>query len=319
MFNVLGLDSIHMNSAMIGHQISLVHNMEEAKPGTFVYTFIAIMSAGRFGLDGVAAISHGASPELAIHNVIDYYKLKNNKEALLPKELHELEEHEVQSKEAQRLLTSTALPWETAGTPSARLHYLFDELDQRFPNAVSPVSSEPPEPKYLAAIDKLMKTVDMLTDVSEQSDADDLNTFGPWIDHVTDTTADEPRDLQTVMGRALEEMVEGCLSAGLTYGKIMGHVADAWHNQCLKESRKADRTVWPSQLQDTSGSIDELAGELADIRLTLVDVMWLARVSEARVQALMHKKYAKLKDAWSNGRLRITESKTFYLVKDHVK
>lgn len=41
------------------------------------------------------------------------------------------------------------------GTPSARMTYLHAELDKRFPDAVNPVLSDPPEPKYLAAIDAL--------------------------------------------------------------------------------------------------------------------------------------------------------------------
>jgi hypothetical protein len=42
------------------------------------------------------------------------------------------------------------------GTPSARLQYLLEELDILFPDEVSKFSSEPPEPKYLGAIRKLL-------------------------------------------------------------------------------------------------------------------------------------------------------------------
>jgi hypothetical protein len=42
------------------------------------------------------------------------------------------------------------------GTPIARLTYLLDELAKRFPGAVNPCLSDPPEPKYLAAIDRLI-------------------------------------------------------------------------------------------------------------------------------------------------------------------
>ena len=38
------------------------------------------------------------------------------------------------------------------GSPLARLEYLLGELGKLFPNAHSPASSSPPEPKYLNAI-----------------------------------------------------------------------------------------------------------------------------------------------------------------------
>ncbi len=44
-----------------------------------------------------------------------------------------------------------------SGTPKARLAKLLAELDKRFPGVVNPISSEPPEPKYLAEIDRLIE------------------------------------------------------------------------------------------------------------------------------------------------------------------
>lgn len=44
------------------------------------------------------------------------------------------------------------------GTPSYRLAWLLDELARRFPEATMPLSSRPPEPFYLAAIDNLIET-----------------------------------------------------------------------------------------------------------------------------------------------------------------
>ena len=44
------------------------------------------------------------------------------------------------------------------GTPSYRLKWLLDELARRFPEATMPLSSRPPEPFYLAAIDNLIET-----------------------------------------------------------------------------------------------------------------------------------------------------------------
>jgi len=46
------------------------------------------------------------------------------------------------------------------GTPAARLKYLLEELDKRFPGVVNPVDSAPDEEKYLAEIDRLLKDAD---------------------------------------------------------------------------------------------------------------------------------------------------------------
>jgi hypothetical protein len=48
---------------------------------------------------------------------------------------------------------------EGPGTPSARLNYIHGELNQRFPLAVDVFSSEPAEPKFIAAIDELIAEV----------------------------------------------------------------------------------------------------------------------------------------------------------------
>jgi hypothetical protein len=39
------------------------------------------------------------------------------------------------------------------GSPTARLHHLIDELDERFPDAIDKYSSAPQDHKYLDAID----------------------------------------------------------------------------------------------------------------------------------------------------------------------
>lgn len=44
-----------------------------------------------------------------------------------------------------------------AGTPEARLSTLLAELAKRFPDAHQPFQSDPPELRYLAAIDALLK------------------------------------------------------------------------------------------------------------------------------------------------------------------
>lgn len=45
------------------------------------------------------------------------------------------------------------------GTPSARLSYLHGQLNARFPDAVDVFSSEPPEPKFIAAVDAMIAEV----------------------------------------------------------------------------------------------------------------------------------------------------------------
>lgn len=52
--------------------------------------------------------------------------------------------------EARRL---RALDADGPGTPIARLTYMLDEMERRFPGVVNPVASDPPEPKLLAAVD----------------------------------------------------------------------------------------------------------------------------------------------------------------------
>lgn len=43
-----------------------------------------------------------------------------------------------------------------SGTPEARLTYLLEELGRRFPEAEQPYRSDPPEVRFLAAIDTLL-------------------------------------------------------------------------------------------------------------------------------------------------------------------
>lgn len=56
------------------------------------------------------------------------------------------------------------------GTPIARLTYLLAELDKRFPGVVNPVMSDPPEPKYLAAIDYLIRNQNTTSKISRMVD-----------------------------------------------------------------------------------------------------------------------------------------------------
>ena len=69
------------------------------------------------------------------------------------------------------------------GTPVARMEYLHDELDKRFPDAVNPVLSDPPEPKYLAAIDALVADGERYRWL--KSKREDFDTMGGASYHAT--------------------------------------------------------------------------------------------------------------------------------------
>jgi hypothetical protein len=68
------------------------------------------------------------------------------------------------------------------GTPSNRLNSLLTELGKRFPAEVNPVASDPPEPKYLAAIDALR---DISLSKSEQPYAYELTVKTSGTNDVT--------------------------------------------------------------------------------------------------------------------------------------
>jgi hypothetical protein len=52
-------------------------------------------------------------------------------------------------------LVDAVLP-HICGTTGIRLEALFNALDERFPDAVDRLASDPPEPKYLKAIDEVL-------------------------------------------------------------------------------------------------------------------------------------------------------------------
>jgi hypothetical protein len=49
------------------------------------------------------------------------------------------------------------IPFDDVGTPQFRLNLLLKKLEERFPEAHNNLMSDPPEPKYLAEIDRLIK------------------------------------------------------------------------------------------------------------------------------------------------------------------
>jgi hypothetical protein len=72
--------------------------------------------------------------------------------------------------EVRRLREERAGP----GTPSARLCFLLNGLNERFPDAVDKYSSEPAEPKLLEAVDALIEDAERYQKLGE------LVAFGEW-------------------------------------------------------------------------------------------------------------------------------------------
>ncbi|WP_341744755.1 hypothetical protein [Azonexus hydrophilus] len=130
-------------------------------------------------------------------------------------------------------------------------------------------------------------------------------TVGAFIDLV----AGQRRTPAAVAGRLTEEVVELALAAGLSAGQVMGHVADALHNQSLKATETQAKTVFPSQL---SGDKGELAEECADVSLVLKDLCHVAHVDLPGEEA----------DKWdrfTKKQFRVGPSGTIYAVKPHIK
>lgn len=130
-------------------------------------------------------------------------------------------------------------------------------------------------------------------------------TVGAFIDSV----AGQRRTPAAVAGRLVEETVELALSAGLNAGQVMGHVADALHNQSLKATEAQSRTVFPSQL---AGDQTELAEECADVSLVLKDLCHVAHVDLPSEEAAKWSRFTKK-------RFRVSPSGTIYAVKPHIQ
>lgn len=123
-----------------------------------------------------------------------------------------------------------------------------------------------------------------------------------------DSVAGQKRTPATVAGRLTEEVVELALAAGLTAGKIMGHVADALHNQSLKASEASLKTVFPSQL---SGDGD-LPEECADVSLVLKDLCHVAHINLPQEEASKWSRFTQKK-------FRVGPGGTIYAIKPHIK
>lgn len=130
-------------------------------------------------------------------------------------------------------------------------------------------------------------------------------TVGAFIDSV----AGQRRTPAAVAGRLTEEVVELALAAGLSAGQVMGHVADALHNQSLKATEAQAKTVFPSQLAGDKG---ELAEECADVSLVLKDLCHVAHVDLPAEETAKWGRFIKKQ-------FRVGPSGTVYAVKPHIK
>lgn len=130
-------------------------------------------------------------------------------------------------------------------------------------------------------------------------------TVGTFIDSV----AGQRRTPAAVAGRLTEEVVELALAAGLSAGQVMGHVADALHNQSLKATEMQAKTVFPSQLAGDNG---ELAEECADVSLVLKDLCHVAHVDLPGEEVAKWGRFTKKQ-------FRVGPSGTIYAVKPHIK
>ncbi len=130
--------------------------------------------------------------------------------------------------------------------------------------------------------------------------SDQVGTF-------VDSVAGKARTPAAVAGRLLEEVVELGLAAGLNAGQIMAHVADALHNQALKDSARQGATVFPSQIRTAPA---ELSEECADVGLMLKDLCYVAGVDLDAQEVEKHNKFVKKT-------FRVSPSGTLYAVKPH--
>jgi hypothetical protein len=137
--------------------------------------------------------------------------------------------------------------------------------------------------------------------------------IGTFADKVA---ANKLRDPRRVATRVLEEVVELVLATGATTQMVYSAVADAIHNQALKLSAFSGRTVFPSQVAYTF-NILEVQREIADVRLVLLDLMWMTKTSENRVASEMARKLRNLLTHSPSD--FATDGHTFYLKKPHVQ
>jgi len=137
---------------------------------------------------------------------------------------------------------------------------------------------------------------------------------GLFVDHVWANSSQPYRSKAAVAHRALEEMVEVCLAAGVSPGGIYTAVTDSLANQALKQSKKDGRTVYPSQLS-AEVDIKELREEIADVRLVLLDLQYLVDNAASKDQDNVER------EKWESFKQKtfaVSDSGCLYAIKPHV-
>jgi NTP pyrophosphatase (non-canonical NTP hydrolase) len=129
--------------------------------------------------------------------------------------------------------------------------------------------------------------------------------IGSFVDGV----AGHVRTPKAVAGRLVEEVVELALASGMNAGDIMAHVADSLHNQALKSSVLANKTVFPSQVVDSG---DGRKDEAADVSLVLKDYCHVAGIDLSTAEAQKFSRF-------TNCVFTVTEQGTIYAIKPHVR
>ena len=160
--------------------------------------------------------------------------------------------------------------------------------------------------------------VEEAKDLPENLSPPTVTEVGEFIDA---KTAGHPRRTpQAVAGRVLEELVELCLILGMPPGNIFDHIADALANQALKSSQQSGHTIFPSQLTtqvinpDRSIHDIEIAGEIADVRMTLKDLVYnLGYAPEVMDQAEAIKW-----QAFISKEFRVSDQGCLYSKKPHI-
>ena len=138
-----------------------------------------------------------------------------------------------------------------------------------------------------------------------------MDQVGRFVDRIANNKRRDPRRIAC---RFLEEAVELVLATGATTQNVWSSVADSIHNQALKASADG-RTVFPSQLVETHSRMNTRA-EIADVRLTLLDLCYVCGITEHSVIATLNGKF-RILNARPVSEF-VTDGQTFYVKKSHV-
>jgi hypothetical protein len=95
---------LNLSDLMFQHCISLLYHVEEVEKGQYRYCYISIAAKGPFGSEGSDHASCGDTPEIAVHNLLEYKALLRSNAEWPDLEL--LKAHKQREQEAIRILTT---------------------------------------------------------------------------------------------------------------------------------------------------------------------------------------------------------------------